>query len=90
MNTRCKAGDLAYLSSECVDEGVIVEVLSAGPMTYMGPSWFVRSRTPIQVQYRESGCVAEKTELYIEDVLLRPITGLLLTEETRDEQKEPA
>lgn len=82
----CKPGDLAYLSSDCVDEGVIVEVLApvVGRPDEL-PAWHCRSRTPI-------ACITERTkkelmatEIAIEDRYLRPISGVPVEDEQHDE-----
>lgn len=83
----CKPGDLAYLSSDCVDEGVVVEVLApvVGRPDAL-PAWHCRSRTPI-------ACVSERTkkelmatQVAIEDRYLRPISGVPVHDEQQDEQ----
>jgi hypothetical protein len=87
----CKPGDLAYLSSECVDEGVIVEVLSAvvrapGEL----PAWNCRSKTPIRCTWeiKRTDCMA--TEVAIEDRYLRPISGVPVHEEQSETASRPA
>lgn len=85
MNVRCKPGDLAYLSSDCVSEGVIVEVLRAIPLMNGNPSWACVSKTPIhcvgELSRKDRFC----TEISIEDRYLRPINGLPMFEETTED-----
>jgi len=86
----CKPGDLAYLSSDCVDEGVIVEVLSAATPTEDGPAWHCRSRTPINCMLQVSRREVTTTEICVADCYLRPISGVPLVSEVSEDLKEPA
>lgn len=80
----CKPGDMAYLSSDCVAEGVIVEVLSAA--AYDGPpAWNVRSRTPVSCETTLSKKILERTEFMCEDKYLRPISGVPVHDEQHNE-----
>lgn len=82
----CKPGDLAYLSSDCVDEGVVVEVLK--PVARAAdqlPAWHCRSRTPLRCTRERSGKDCMTTEFAIEDRYLRPISGVPVHDEQRDE-----
>jgi hypothetical protein len=82
----CKPGDLAYLSSDCVDEGVIVEVLSVGPIVGIdSPAWHCKSRTPIHCTMQRSGKEVWTTEICIEDRYLRPISGTPINDEVTDD-----
>ncbi|WP_454751668.1 hypothetical protein [Cupriavidus necator] len=84
--TRCKVGDLAYLSSDCVDEGVIVEVLR--PIKVDGsdlPAWTVRARTPVQCEMSVSKVLKRANDFQIEDRYLRPISGVPVHDEQQDE-----
>jgi hypothetical protein len=85
----CKPGDLAYLSSDCIDEGVIVEVLGAGPKIDGYPAWHCHSRTAIECEKMEGGKnVGGKyfmTDILVEDRYLRPISGVPVNDEVRDE-----
>ncbi|WP_438391098.1 hypothetical protein [Caballeronia sp. DA-9] len=90
----CKPGDLAYLSSDCVNEGVIVEVLSAGPLFEGDPTWHCKSRTPIFCEIRSSdGWVLKgtryMTEICVADKHLRPISGVPVFDETPIETNLP-
>lgn len=86
----CKPGDLAYLSSDCIDEGVIVEVLSAAPPTEDGPAWHCKSRTPINCTLQVSKREVSATEICVADRYLRPISGVPVTDEVTENMKEPA
>lgn len=77
----CKPGDLAYLSSDCVAEGVIVEVSSAAPMTEYGPAWHCKSRTPIPCTTAVSKREMMATEICVADCFLRPISGVPVDDE---------
>lgn len=78
----CKPGDLAYLSSECVDEGTIVEVLKSAGMSLQGlPAWFCRSRTPLDCTTERSKRNVFVTEFAVEDRYLRPISGVPVNDE---------
>jgi len=81
----CKPGDLAYLSSDCVAEGVIVEVIKAIPPLNGSPAWHCRSRTPVLAEHLSDGHIARMTELAIEDKYLRPISGVPVHDEEHDE-----
>lgn len=85
----CKPGDLAYLSSDCVDEGVIVEVLKAGPLFDGYPSWHCHSRTPIRCEMmrgdKNLGGEHFMTEICVQDRYLRPISGVPVHDVVRDE-----
>lgn len=90
MTLNCKPGDLAYLSSDCVNEGVIVEVISAGPLFEGDPTWHCKSRTPILCEIRSwDGGVLKGTrsvnEICVADKHLRPISGIPVHEEVTDE-----
>jgi hypothetical protein len=87
MSTRCKPGDLAYLSSDCVDSGVIVEVLRAGPAGEDGPAWHCQSRTPINCVRERTKAVVLATDIVVADRYLRPITGLPLTDDIPQERE---
>ncbi|MDR6421312.1 hypothetical protein J2801_003600 [Paraburkholderia phenoliruptrix] len=87
----CKPGDLAYLSSDCVDEGVIVEVLRAGLIVGVdSPTWHCKSRTPIYCTMQRSGKEVWTTEICVEDRYLRPISGIPINDEVTDDITEPA
>ena len=82
----CKKGDLAYLSSDCTDEGVVVEVLDAvicppGDL----PTWRVRARTPVTCETVVSKVIKHMTEFCCEDRYLRPISGVPVHDEQHDE-----
>lgn len=82
----CKPGDLAYLSSDCVNEGVIVEVLRAGLIIGVdSPTWHCKSRTPIHCMRQLSGKDVWTTEICVEDRYLRPISGVPVHDEVTDE-----
>lgn len=86
----CKPGDLAYLSSECLDEGKIVEVLSAAPCSEsLLPAWHCRARDALNVIYSVSKREGFDTETVIEDRHLRPITGVPLVDEMPLETNVP-
>jgi hypothetical protein len=73
---------LAYLSSDCVDEGVVVEVLTPASPTRSGlPAWNVKARDPIECEFDISKRVVMLTEFCAEDAYLRPITPPGLVEE---------
>lgn len=84
----CKPGDLAYLSSDCTSEGLVVEVLSeaVNPGSDL-PAWNCKSRTPVNCQWQRSGKLESRTEFICEDQYLRPITGVLVHDEQHDEVK---
>lgn len=87
----CKPGDLAFLSSDCVDEGVVVEVLRAvvqDPSKL--PAWHCKSRTPIRCTTQRTRSDVLATDVCIEDRYLRPISGVPVHDEQHDEVKEPA
>lgn len=81
---------LAYLSSELVDEGVVVEVLSAGPAVMEGPSWNCKSQIPVLCITDRSKREVTRTEMCVADRYLRPITGRPLDEETPVEHEVSA
>ncbi|KVC71431.1 hypothetical protein WI73_11470 [Burkholderia ubonensis] len=82
----CKPGDLAYLSSDCVAEGLVVEVLTSAGMTAAGaPAWHCRSRTPIDCITERTQRVVSVTEFAVEDRYLRPISGVPVTDGVSDE-----
>lgn len=89
-----KPGDLAYLSSDCVDEGVIVEVLKASPSFDGQPSWHCHSRTPIRCEMMlgDKNLCGEHfmTEICVQDRYLRPISGVPIDDEVTEHLKEPA
>lgn len=87
----CKPGDLAYLSSDCVDEGTIVEVLSAAinPGSDL-PAWHCKSRTPVRCYMTVSKVDRLMTEFIIEDRYLRPISGVPVHDEQSDAASRPA
>lgn len=81
----CKPGDLAYLSSDCVDEGKIVEVLHAiAPINGL-PAWRCKARDPLRVTYERSGKDGVSADLCVMDQYLRPINGVPITEDAKDE-----
>lgn len=87
----CKPGDLAYLSSDCVNEGVIVEVLR--PAVIVGVNnlaWHCKSRTPIHCTRQLSGREVWTTEICVEDRYLHPINGVPVTDCVTEDLKEPA
>lgn len=91
----CKPGDLAYLSSDCVAEGVVVEVLSAGPSLEDGPMWHCKSRTLIYCDLRSPDGLrvkgsAFRKDICIADKYLRPISGVPIEDEVTNDIKEPA
>lgn len=82
MKTRCKVGDLAYLIySEAPESiGAVVEILRPMPLRRGLPNWRVRSLKPLRTirgRYLMEGNVLDQN--------LRPITGLPIDEETREE-----
>ncbi|EJN07809.1 hypothetical protein [Herbaspirillum sp. YR522] len=79
----CKPGDLAYLSNECVQAGVVVEVLAAVPGEL--PTWRCRSRTPISCTRALTGKQEMSTSFVVEDRYLRPISGVPVKDECEDE-----
>lgn len=82
----CKPGELAYLSSDCVDEGVIVEVLRrASDVESELPAWHCRSRTPVRCTMSVSKVDRMMTDLLVQDRYLRPISAVPVHDETRDE-----
>ncbi len=82
----CKPGDLAYLSSDCVAEGTVVEVISVATNTGSDlPAWNCRSRTPVNCWLTVSKVNRPMTEFIVEDMYLRPISGVPVHDETRDE-----
>lgn len=82
----CKSGDLAYLSSDCVSEEIVVEVLRPGIIVGVdSPSWHCKSRTPIHCTSQLTGKEFWTTDICVEDRYLRPITGLPITEDITDE-----
>lgn len=83
----CKPGDLAYIvrSEIQANLGAVVEVLSINIelTNIMGePFWNVRACRPLEVMH---GGLAELGN--IEDRRLRPISGVPMREEERDEVK---
>jgi hypothetical protein len=87
----CKRGDLAYLSADCVDEGVIVEVLTSAGLSANGvPAWFCQSRSPIDCTTERTNRNITTTEFAVEDRYLRPISGVPVNDEVTDDIKEPA
>ena len=86
MALRCKVGDLAYLSSDCVDEGVVVEVLRPVVRdTDQPPAWHCKSRTQLQCTLERSQKDVLSTNICVEDRYLRPISGVPVDEEVSDE-----
>ena len=82
----CKPGDLAYLSSDCVDEGVIVEVLSSARSSAAGlPAWNCRSRSPIDCTTERTRRNVHTAEFVVEDCYLRPISGVPVHDEQHEE-----
>lgn len=82
----CKPGDLAYLSSDCVDEGVVVEVLRpVAREPAQLPAWHCRSRTPLRCTLEQSRKDVLTTDICIEDQYLRPISGVPVHDERHDE-----
>lgn len=83
----CKPGDLAYLSSDCVDEGRIVEVIHAVDAIDGLPAWRCRARDPLHVTYQRSGKEGMSSDICVPDRYLRPINGVPVHDEHRDEVK---
>lgn len=81
----CKPGDLAYLSSDCVAEGVVVEVLTSAHTADGAPAWHCRSRTPIDCITERTQRAVSVTEFVVEDRYLRPIAGAPVHDEQLDE-----
>ncbi|WP_186224590.1 hypothetical protein [Burkholderia gladioli] len=82
----CKQGDLAYLSSDCVDEGLIVEVKRYAGLSGSGmPSWHCRSRTAIECIGERSRRIVHVTEFLVEDRYLRPINGVPVADDIKTE-----
>jgi hypothetical protein len=78
----CKPGISAYLSSDCVDEGRIVDVIRATAFQKSDlPAWICRSREPIDCQFKLSGRSANLTEFAVFDRHLRPISGVPVTDD---------
>ncbi|MGQ7907252.1 hypothetical protein [Burkholderia sp. BC1] len=81
-----KPGDLAFLCSDCVNEGVIVEVLSSAGMDVdEGQLWHCRSRIPICCTRKRSGAELTTTEFACPDAWLRRINGVPVTDDVSDE-----
>lgn len=84
-----KPGILAYLSSDCVNEGVIVEVLKIGPVVEGSQSWHCKSKTPLMCDVyrngRNMGGVHLRTDICVQERYLRPINGLPITDDIKDE-----
>ena len=77
----CKPGDLAFLSSDCVAEGAIVEVLRSAGLSAGGlPAWHCRSRTPIECTTERTRRDVSRTEFVVEDCYLRQISGVPVTD----------
>lgn len=82
-----KAGDLAIVMSDLFPEniGLIVEVVSAAKWGY-GDDWNCVSRgRPIICFDPDNGNVFMDMDADFRDFQLRPITGLPIDEETREE-----
>ena len=79
----CKPGDLAYLSHECVQQGVVVEVLQLCATEVS--AWHCKSRTPLSCTWQLTGKEEMLTEFVVDDRYLRPISGVPVHEETFEE-----
>jgi hypothetical protein len=96
MKTNVKPGDLAIVTGAffCTENiGRIVEVVRpavpgvdvGARCTHQGPSWMVRSQTPLgRVAGGYTRRIKPSTEAPCADCYLRPISGLPLEEETKE------
>lgn len=82
----CKPGDLAYLSSELVNAGAIVEVLRPfDDCFHLLAAWWVKSSRPLSCTLGRTGVTTYSAEFCVEDRHLRPISGVPVAEEKHDE-----
>ncbi len=87
MNVR--AGDLAYivggLKNPSPNLGRIVEVISRHPMDdEFGPAWICTAKSPLET-LGAAGEIRYAVKFICADAWLRPIGGVPVDEETRDE-----
>lgn len=84
----CKPGDLAYVV--CGEQaGAVVEVKAAEiPFDDGSPAWRATSTTPLMTIKRRSRQMSEGTQFRVRDSWLRPISGIPVYEEQRDEVLE--
>jgi len=84
----CKPGDLAYivggLENPSPNLGRIVEVLHLWGEDEHGPNWLCKSIEPIALRGPGDSTVYD-TECISADAWLRPITGLPITDDIKDE-----
>jgi len=84
----CKPGDLAYivggLDNPSPNLGRIVEVLRLCGEDDDGPNWVCKSREPLALMGPGDSTVYA-TEGICADAWLRPITGLPITDDIKDE-----
>jgi len=83
----CKPGDLAIIvSSRLAPENIgrIVEVMRRRIPDRLFPCWIVRSGRPL-VERWENGSVEMVFERLYRDSCLRPVSGLSITDDIKDE-----
>jgi hypothetical protein len=90
----CKPGDLAYIVKSILPENIgrIVEVVR---LLYLdspdGPVWIVRGSTPLaRSAFRGAIRLEGSAERPFIDAWLRPISGVPVCDDVKDEIKEPA
>jgi hypothetical protein len=84
----CKQGDLAYIVDSQFPEnlGRVVDVLSGyGVFRDEGFCWNVRAKTALKGEGEIDGRIMYLRDGFIPDSCLRPIGGVPIDEEVRDE-----
>lgn len=81
----CKPGDLAIVIRG-TQVGMIVSVIgSEVPFDDWSPAWHATTDRPVQTIKRRSRRVSQATEFRVRDSWLRPVSGLPIEDEVKDE-----
>lgn len=84
----CKPGDLAYIVESAFPEnlGRVVEVIDAyGMFRDEGFCWNIRANSPLTGEGEIDGTIMFLCEGFIQDACLRPISGVPIESDVKDE-----
>jgi hypothetical protein len=90
MKLNCKPGDLAYvIDMSCsANIGRVLEVISRGADGEYGPEWRCQCKGYVVAwdeALQQNVYATPGTKVYAPDAHLRPITGLSITDDIKDE-----
>lgn len=85
MKLNCKPGDMAVVVRGMNRDSIVEVVKSIAPIEEGNPCWHARSARKLVAIKRKTGDAVESNEFRVRDSWLRPISGVPVDEETRDE-----